>query len=44
MEKSKNTEFKKYDPDTSKPLMAMCLKGKRHAKIQERATTYSTSA
>ena len=23
------------DPDTSKPSMAMCLKGKRHAKRQE---------
>ena len=24
------------DPDTSKPSMAMCLKGKRHAKRQEK--------
>jgi hypothetical protein len=24
------------DPETSKPSMAMCLKGKRHAKRQEK--------
>ena len=35
-----NGEIKEHriqiDPDTSKPSMAMCLKGKRHAKRQEK--------
>ena len=26
------------DPETSKPSMAMCLKGKRHAKRQDKGT------
>ena len=26
------------DPDTSKPSMAMCLKGKRHAKRQDKGS------
>ena len=34
------------DPDTSKPSMAMCLKGKRYAKRRDKkkVITYSTSA
>ena len=35
-----NGEIKEHriqiDPDTNKPSMAMCLKGKRHAKRQEK--------
>ena len=37
-----NGEIKEHriqiDPDTSKPSMAMCLKGKRHAKRQDKGT------
>ena len=35
-----NGEIKEHriqiDPDTNKPSMAMCLKGKRHAKRQDK--------
>jgi len=37
-----NGEIKEHriqiDPDTSKPSMAMCLKGKRYAKRSEKGT------
>ena len=37
-----NGEIKEHriqiDPDTGKPSMAMCLKGKRHAKRQDKGS------
>ena len=41
-----NGEIKEHriqiDPDTSKPSMAMCLKGKRYAKRSEKANSNIT--
>ena len=38
-----NGEIKEHriqiDPDTNKPSMAMCLKGKRHAKRQDKGNS-----